>query len=235
MIKINVFFLGLTILCLYGCNNIGPDSIDDYKPIYEEIKYYEYSKSTFFRFMNPGHLEGIVDYNVNGEEFIVEWAAYKSDRSPIVFSLPKEWVIHESMGKKIKSFLPDGKGSFTFMIHEKKDYGNINLDDYLTFLIHDIKTDTSKNLEFLRQEELLFNRQSGHFIVVSNGDKENNNLYLIVISESEKFIFDFTLKMKKDGVNEANRASFWPIVNSFKIGGNSIIPSGESIYKIQFE
>ncbi|MEM1002593.1 MAG: hypothetical protein AAGH46_08090, partial [Bacteroidota bacterium] len=165
--------------------------------------------------------------------FIVKWSAFRSDSCPITFSLPKDWTIKESKGNKVKSWLPSEHGLFTFLIHEKKDYEGIDVDDYLAILNHDLKTDTLQNFQFLRQEKLPLNKHPGYLVEVSNEHEENKELYLIIISESDKFIFDFTLKMTNDGIDEINRASFFPVIFSFKIGDIPIISFGESTYTVE--
>ena len=221
------------ILCLIGCNGSSIRSLDDYSPTSEEAEFYEYSQSQIYRFLNPNHLEGDVNYKLGGKEFIVKWSAFRSDSCPITFSLPKDWTIKESKGNKVKSWLPNEHGLFTFLIHEKKDYEGIDVDDYLAILNHDLKTDTLQNFQFLRQEKLPLNKHNGYLVEVSNEHEENKELYLIIISESDKFIFDFTLKMTNDGIDEINRASFFPVIFSFKIGDSPIISMGESTYTVE--
>ena len=210
MIKIT--FKILIVFILSCCTNV---KMNDVKKVNDLIKIDD--NSFWYLNENDKNLSNFIEYKDSLVECLVgeTWDVIKSDK----------YLLYASIDTT------DENVFFVVVRHEKSKIGLISQIDYMNEVVKILDSDT---LEKVKNKRFYFAKQGYRSVTIGQATLENSKdtyCALMLYSEDNKYIYDFTMKSKKE---LDYRSHFIKAVNSFKLNGSFLIDNKDinNIYRV---
>lgn len=210
------FFLGIIVVVLLGCSREQRQDI-----VFDSTRNNVPQKALVGEIVNEGFLvNGPRGINIMGEiDTTVTWVQYKSVNNTFHFSVPDSWSLISKEGVEFLFALDTMQRDFFTLTANFKSDMDVSPKKYIEYMIDEVNSDQVRKIKVVGIEKYKnYFRDLYYIELLENGSVH----YFVFITESDKYILDFTMKSAHLNPKVARTIFQWTM-SSFLINDNSVI------------